>query len=59
MFEDLKDKTVKIHFAVLSGLTDTVKGKVIQVENSWLKLQIKDNLEFINLQKVSRISVLD
>jgi ribosome maturation factor RimP len=58
MFEDLIGKNVKVKLGVLSGLTDSVKGQVILIENMWMKLQIKDKVELVNLDKVSRISIL-
>jgi hypothetical protein len=42
MFEELLGKKVKIHFGIVSGITDTIKGQVVQVENLWLKLLIKE-----------------
>ncbi|QEN07232.1 hypothetical protein EXM22_04235 [Oceanispirochaeta crateris] len=59
MFDDLKGKNVIVHFGVISGITDTVKGSVIQVENLWLKIQTKKKIEIINLGKVSRITIIE
>lgn len=59
MFNELIDTQVKIQFGVMSGVTDSVKGKVLKIENSWMKLEIKERIEMVNLEKVSRISVLD
>lgn len=58
MFEELIGKNVKVQIGVVSGMTDSVKGSVILIENMWMKLQIKDRVELVNLDKVSRLSVL-
>jgi hypothetical protein len=58
MLEELIVKNVKAQIGVFSGMTDLVKGTVILVEYMWMKLQVKDGVEFLNLDKVSRLSVL-
>ena len=58
MFEELVGKNVKVQIGAVSGMTDSVKGTVILIENMWMKLQVKDRVELVNLDKVSRLSVL-
>jgi len=58
MFEDLIGKNVKVQIGVISAMTDSVKGKIIQIESMWIKLQVKDKVELVNLDKVSRLTIL-
>lgn len=64
MLEELVGRTVKIYLAgqgVISGmafmgLTEPLKGQVVEVKDSWLKIQTKKETEFINARKIARIS---
>ena len=56
MLQELLGKTVTIHLGIVSGLTDSVKGEVVEVKDSWLKLQTKRKIELINIEKIRRIS---
>ncbi len=54
MLEELKGKNVSIQTA--SFATDNPKGKVLEVENSWIKIQTKKKIEYINFNKISIIT---
>jgi hypothetical protein len=56
MLQELLGKTVTIYLGVVSSFTDSVKGEVVDVKDSWLKLQTKRDIEMINVDKISRIS---
>ncbi len=55
MLEELKGTEVTIQMGSASVVTDAIKGKVIEVGESWIKIQTKKNLEYINLTAVGRI----
>ena len=57
MLEELIGKTVTIHLGALHGITDDVKGEVIEIKESWLKLRTKKKTELINLEMIRRISM--
>jgi transcriptional regulator with XRE-family HTH domain len=54
MLQELKGKTVSIAM----GTTDfsyVLKGKVLEIKDSWLKLQTKKNVEYIRVDAIVRI----
>jgi hypothetical protein len=57
MLQELLGKTVTIYLGVVSSFSDAVKGEVIDVNESWLKVQAKRDIEVINIERISRISV--
>lgn len=57
MFQDTVGKNVQIHLGT-SEFSYTVKGEVLAVNDMWLKIQVKAKTEFINLNLVSRVTVL-
>ena len=55
MFEELMGKEVTVQMGSNSIVTDSIKGKVMEVKESWIKIQTKKNLEYANLSLVGRI----
>jgi len=56
MLQELQGKTVSIAM----GTTDfsyVLKGEVIEIKDSWLKLKTKKNLEYIRVDAIVRILV--
>ncbi len=54
MLQELKGKTVSIAM----GTTDfsyVLKGKVLEIKDSWLKLQTKKSVEYIRVDAIVRI----
>ena len=56
MFEELKGKEVVIQMGSASIVTDRLKGKVIDVGESWIKIQRKKKIVQINLAMVGTIT---
>ena len=56
MLEKLKGKEVTLQMGSASIVTDSIKGKVMEVGESWIKIQTKKKLQYINLAKVGRIT---
>ncbi len=56
MLQELLGKTVTIYLGVVSSFSDAVKGEVIEVKESWLKVQTKRDIELINVERISRIT---
>ncbi len=54
MLEELVGKKVTIHLAAWSN---PVKGEVVEISDSWLKLQSKKTIEILNKDRIARISV--
>ncbi len=55
MLEELVGKTVTIHIGAWSS---PVRGEVVEISESWLKLQSKKTFEILNKNRITRISVL-
>jgi hypothetical protein len=56
MLQELLGKTVTIYLGVVSSFSDRVKGEVIEVKESWLKVQTKRDIELINVERIIRIT---
>ena len=56
MFEELKGKEVLIQMGSASMVTDRHKGTVIKIGESWLKIQTKKKMVYINLGMVGSIT---
>lgn len=56
MLQELLGKTVTIYLGVFSGFTDSFKGEVVEIKDSWIKLRTKKTIELINVEKITRIS---
>jgi hypothetical protein len=57
MLEQFIGQKVTLYLGTVSGISDSVKGEVVEIKDSWLKLQSKTNTELINLNRIIRISV--
>jgi hypothetical protein len=57
MLEELVGQKVTIHLGTVSGISDSVKGDVVELKESWVKLQSKAGTELINRNMIIRISV--
>lgn len=59
MLSELVGKDVLIVMGVsaskLSGFDDSVKGKIVQIDASWLKLTQKKEFVYINISLIKRI----
>ena len=56
MLEELRGKEVLILMGSASIVTDSLKGKVLDVGETWIKLQTKKKIAYINLAMVGRIT---
>jgi hypothetical protein len=59
MLSELMDKEVLIVMGVsaskLSGFDDNVHGKIVQIDDSWLKLAQENGFAYININLIKRI----
>jgi hypothetical protein len=59
MLSELVGKEVKVLMGItdsrLSGFDDNVKGKVVEIHDSWLKLAQKKETVYINISHIKRI----
>lgn len=66
MLQELVGRTVKVYLAgqgmmtglTFMGLAEPIKGQVVEVRDSWLKIQTQKEVEFLNLRKIGRISTI-
>jgi DNA-binding XRE family transcriptional regulator len=60
MLSELVGKEVLIVMGVsaskLSGFDDSVKGKIVQIDDSWMKLTQKKDFVYINISLIKRIT---
>ena len=57
MITELQGKKVTVYLSHSTWGDSLVKGEVIEIKDSWLKLQGKKRLEYINLATIKRISI--
>lgn len=57
MLDELKSRDVTIQLGTASIVTDAIKGRVLEIGETWLKLQTKKNIEYLQLSSVARIIV--
>jgi hypothetical protein len=60
MLEELKGKNV--HITAGSGATYSdisIHGQVLDIDNIWIKVRVKDSVQYIHLNAVVRIEALD
>lgn len=57
MLKELIGQTVTVYLGTSSTFSDSLKGEVQEVSDTWLKLQTKKTIEFILIEKIGRISV--
>jgi hypothetical protein len=58
MLQDLQNKKVKVYLGVVPGWSDIIKGEVIAINDSWLKIQTKKTIELINQGTIKRVTML-
>ena len=64
MLEELIGRTVKVYLAVQGvmtgltymGLAEPIRGEVVEVRDSWIRIQTKKEMEFINIRQIGEIS---
>ena len=57
MLQEIQGKKVTIYLT-LSGLgNSSVKGEVIEIDESWLKLKGKKEMEIVSVNAIKRITV--
>jgi hypothetical protein len=57
MLEELTGKKVTIHLGAVSGISDSVKGEIVEVKDGWLKLKSKTTTELIRQEMIKRVSI--
>jgi hypothetical protein len=57
MLTELHGKDVVVYLGIITGLTDSVKGKVVTINDQWIQIKTKKQLEFIQLTSVKRITL--
>lgn len=56
MLQELKGKTVSISLGS-TEFSEVPKGEVIEVKDSWLKLQTKKNVQYIRIEAIFKVVV--
>jgi hypothetical protein len=56
MFREVQGKSVVIALGT-TDFSNVVKGEVVNVSDSWLKIQTKKTIEFIRVDAIIKISV--
>tara|TARA_R110002050_G_scaffold12234_3_gene40331 strand:- start:1602 stop:1775 length:174 start_codon:yes stop_codon:yes gene_type:complete len=56
MFREVQGKSVVIALGT-TDFSHVVKGEVVNVSDSWLKIQTKKTIEFIRVDAIIKISV--
>jgi len=59
MLQELKDKKVTVYQFLSPWGHSFVKGKIIEVNDSWLKLSGKKGVELVASDTIKRITVHD
>ena len=57
MFEELKGRRVEIQMGTVSTFTDSHKGIVTDISESWIKIKTKNKIVSINLAMIGSIAV--
>ena len=57
MLKELIRQTVTVHLGTASGFTDALKGEVMEVSDTWLKLQTRKKVNLIQIEKIGWIAV--
>ncbi len=55
MLEELKGKEVTIQLGTATGFSDRLKGRVLDIGESWIKIQTSKKIQYVNLEKIGRI----
>lgn len=56
ILNDTVDKICSIYLQSFCGNSYT--GKIVEIDNHWLKLQIKNDITIINLNSITSIEIL-
>jgi hypothetical protein len=57
VLNELPGKDVVVHLGVVGGITDSIKGKVMAINDQWIQVKGKRQLEFIPLASIRRITL--
>jgi hypothetical protein len=57
VLNELHGKDGVVHLGVVGGITDSVKGKVMAINDQWIQVKGKRQLEFIPLASIRRITL--
>ena len=58
MLEELKGKKVAISLGS-TEFSEVPKGIILEINDSWLKLQTKKNIQFIRIESIFKIVLTD
>ena len=59
MLAELKDKKVSISSTGSSEFSVASKGVILEINDSWLKLQTKKNIEIIRIKAIFKIELIN
>jgi len=59
MLEELIGKEVNIYLGAYSELTKPHRGIIESVKDGWLILKQKRNTQILNIQKISRLQIIE
>jgi hypothetical protein len=57
MLQELVGKTVSISLGS-TEFSEAPKGEVIEIKDSWLKLQTKKNVQYIRIETIFKIALI-
>lgn len=57
MLHEVQGKTVLVYLHVSPLGENRVKGEVVQIDNSWLKLRTKKTMEWIKIDAIKKITM--
>ena len=58
MLQEIKGKRVIIYLNLSPWGDHRIKGEVIEVNDSWLKLKRKNTVEVVKIESIKRVTVL-
>ena len=58
MLEELKDKKVSISLGS-TEFSVVPKGVILEINDSWLKLKTKKNIEYIRIETIFKIELIN
>ena len=58
MLAELKDKKVSIYSTGSTEFSVAPKGVILEINDSWLKLQTKKNIEYIRIETIFKIELI-
>ncbi len=57
MLKEIEGREVVVTMGSASMVTDCTKGRVVSVDESWVKIQGKRKVEYINIRMIGSISL--